>query len=56
MKLNIATTPKLKSLTINGILEFDPNQSKTILQSEFIWVKYGELRAGTSDTPFPNEI
>jgi len=56
MIIDVADTTILKSLTINGILEFDTNQATTTLQSKFIWVKQGELNAGTSQNPFPNKI
>ena len=56
MKIDIAETPIFKSLTINGILEFDPAQATSTLRSKYIFIKEGELNAGTSDSPFPNKI
>jgi len=52
--LDIAETPRLKSLEINGRLSFkdDATLPNVKLQSETIFVRAGELIIGASDAPF----
>lgn len=56
MLLDIAETPVFKSLTIKGILKFDPTIATTKLKSQSIFIVNGKLIAGSEKTPFPKNI
>ena len=50
----ISETPVLKSLQINGVLEFEPGEDR-LLQAYNLWVRAGELNIGSETDPFPNK-
>jgi hypothetical protein len=55
VELDLAETPKLKSLTVNGRLSFksDPDNLPNIkLRSHHIFVRAGELLIGSEEAPF----
>mmetsp|Transcript_467 Transcript_467/g.688 ORF Transcript_467/g.688 Transcript_467/m.688 type:complete len:444 (-) Transcript_467:1809-3140(-) len=57
--MDIAETPKLKRLEINGRLSIKSdaaNLPKMKLQSFLIWVRAGSLLVGSKDTPFEQEF
>ena len=49
-------TANLARLMIDGNLFFDPTRKLSTLTSALIWVRLGNLTAGTPTTPFPNKI
>ena len=59
IELDLAETPKLKKLEINGRLSFK-NDAQALpsikLQSFLIWVRAGELLIGTKDAPFEQAV
>ena len=57
VELDLAETPRLKKLEINGRLSFKDDSSlpSVTLKAEGIWVRAGELLIGSSDTPFSQE-
>ena len=55
VELDLAETPKLKSLTVHGRLSFkdDPNNLPSIkLRSHIIYVTVGEFLIGSEESPF----
>ena len=54
VELDIAETPRLKKLEINGRLSFKDDSSlpSVTLKSHGIWVRAGELLIGSATTPF----
>lgn len=56
MYLDIAETPLLNSLEINGRLSFrDTDDLDVTLNSYSVWVHVGELRIGTAESEFRNK-
>ena len=55
VELDLAETPRLKKLTINGRLTFKDDSAKT-LRSHLIWVRAGELLVGTKAAPYQNDL
>jgi len=51
VELDLAETPRLKKLTVNGRLTFKDDAAKT-LKSHLIWVRAGELLVGSAAAPF----
>ena len=48
------STANLNNLTINGSLTFDPTKKNLELKSQIIFIYYGNLSIGTSDSPYLN--
>lgn len=56
MVLDVADTPVFNSLTIIGTLKFDDSIAHTTLKSKSIYVKGGQLLAGTPEKDFSKKI
>lgn len=59
IELDLAETPRLKSLEINGKLSFKDDKANlpsVNLKSHLIWVRAGELAAGSSSTPYDADL
>lgn len=59
IELDLAETPKLKKLTINGRLSIKSDKDKLAkikLRSFLIWVRAGELIVGSAETPFAQDF
>ena len=59
IELDLAETPKLKKLTVNGRLTIKSDADKLPkmkLRSYLIWVRAGELIVGSAETPFAQDF
>jgi hypothetical protein len=56
MIFDVATTPLLNMLKINGRLTFNTSFPNQEIHAKFIFVKAGELLIGDETTPFPGTV
>ena len=52
MLLDIEETPIFSMLQVNGRLTFEDANKDIHLRSKYIFVRAGEIRIGTVDTPY----